>query len=59
MGSEMCIRDRIRLRYMYADTLVAAGREQDAIAWFHRAHAIDAHDTTDAAERAADLERRN
>lgn len=49
----------IRLRYMYADTLVAAGREQDAIAWFHRAHAIDSHDTTDAAERAADLERRN
>lgn len=48
----------VRLRYMYADTLVEAGREADAIVWFHRADAIDSEQTSDAAERAADLERR-
>lgn len=48
----------VRLRYMYADTLVAAGREADAIAWFHRADAVDTEQSTDAAERAADLERK-
>ena len=37
----------VRLRYAYADTLEAAGREQDALAWFHRTSAIDA----DAADR--------
>jgi len=48
----------IRLRYAYADTLVAAGREKDALAWFHRTHAIDSDEITDAAARADDLERR-
>lgn len=48
----------VRLRYMYADTLVEAGREADAIVWFHRADAVDSEQTSDAAERAADLERR-
>lgn len=48
----------VRLRYAYADTLEAAGREQDALAWFHRAHAIDSDEITDAAERADALERR-
>lgn len=48
----------VRLRYAYADTLVAAGREKDALAWFHRTHAIDADELTDAASRADDLERR-
>ncbi|MDO9456491.1 tetratricopeptide repeat protein [Nocardioides sp.] len=48
----------VRLRYAYADTLVAAGREKDALAWFHRTHAIDAEELTDAAARADDLERR-
>lgn len=48
----------IRLRYAYADTLVAAGREKDALAWFHRTHAIDSEEITDAAARADDLERR-
>lgn len=47
----------VRLRYMYADTLVAAGRPADAVAWFHRADAVDTEQSTDAAERAADLER--
>lgn len=48
----------IRLRYAYADTLEAAGRERDALAWFHRTHAIDSDEITDAAERADELERR-
>ncbi|MBS2938595.1 tetratricopeptide repeat protein [Nocardioides sp. J2M5] len=48
----------VRLRYAYADTLEAAGREADALAWFHRTHAIDSEQLTDAAERADLLERR-
>ena len=47
-----------RLRYAYADTLVEAGRERDALAWFHRTHAVDPDEITDAAQRADDLERR-
>jgi tetratricopeptide (TPR) repeat protein len=48
----------VRLRYAYADALVEAGREQDALTWFHRTHAIDADEITDAAERAEELARR-
>jgi len=48
----------VRLRYAYADTLASAGRDQDALAWFHRTHAIDADELTDAAARADELERR-
>jgi tetratricopeptide (TPR) repeat protein len=48
----------VRLRYAYADTLEAAGRETDALAWFHRTHAIDAHELTDASDRADALEKR-
>ncbi|WP_246851244.1 tetratricopeptide repeat protein [Nocardioides xinjiangensis] len=48
----------VRLRYAYADTLEAAGREADALAWFHRTHAIDSEELTDAAARADLLERR-
>ena len=48
----------VRLRYAYADTLLAAGRETDALAWFHRTQAIDGEQITDAAERADELERR-
>lgn len=46
----------VRLRYAYADALVAAGRTTDAVAWFHRTHAIDSDEITDAADRAAELE---
>ncbi|MBW8750411.1 MAG: tetratricopeptide repeat protein [Propionibacteriales bacterium] len=46
-----------RLRYAYADTLLAAGRPQDALEWFHRTEAVDAEEITDAAERAAEVER--
>ncbi|GAA1806942.1 hypothetical protein GCM10009795_060160 [Nocardioides hankookensis] len=48
----------VRLRYAYADTLVAAGREQDALAWFHRTYSIDSEELTDAAERAEALEKK-
>lgn len=48
----------VRLRYAYADTLEAAGRENDALAWFHRTQAIDSDEITDAAERAEALEKR-
>lgn len=47
----------VRLRYAYADTLDAAGRQSEALEWFHRTVAIDSDEITDAAERAADLER--
>ena len=45
------------MRYAYADTLLAAGRQTDALAWFHRTQAIDGEEITDAAERAEELER--
>jgi tetratricopeptide (TPR) repeat protein len=48
----------VRLRYTYADTLEAAGRLTDALAWFHRTHAIDSEEITDAADRAEALEKR-
>ncbi len=48
----------VRLRYAYADTLEAAGRESDALAWFHRTHAIDSNEITDSAARAELLEKR-
>ena len=47
----------VRLRYAYADTLVSAGRSTDALEWFHRTHAIDPDDITDAEQRAEQLER--
>jgi tetratricopeptide (TPR) repeat protein len=47
----------VRLRYAYADALVEAGQLEEALAWFHRTLAIDADELTDAAERAAELER--
>ena len=46
----------VRLRYAYADTLLAAGRPSDALEWFHRTEAIDGDELTDAAERAQELE---
>ncbi|MGW1345183.1 hypothetical protein ACWCOV_29345 [Kribbella sp. NPDC002412] len=45
-----------RLRYAYADALEEAGREDDALIWFHRAAGVDADGSTGAAERAARLE---
>jgi tetratricopeptide (TPR) repeat protein len=47
-----------RLRYAYADTLLAAGRTEEAVEWFHRTVAVDSDEVTDAAERVVELERR-
>jgi hypothetical protein len=49
---------RARLRYAYADNLLAAGREQDAIRWFLAAAEADVEDATGAAERAVELSER-
>lgn len=46
-----------RLRYAYADTLLAGGRSADALEWFHRTEAVDAEEVTDAADRAAEVEK--
>lgn len=45
-----------RLRYAYADALLAAGRAADAQSWFARAVEADAAGETDAADRLAELE---
>jgi tetratricopeptide (TPR) repeat protein len=45
-----------RLRYAYADTLLAAGRTDDALVWFHRTVGVDSNEVTDAMERLAELE---
>ncbi|TQL67802.1 hypothetical protein FB381_1689 [Nocardioides albertanoniae] len=47
----------VRLRYAYADTLQEAGRDKDALTWFHRTYAIDSDELTDAAVRAETLEK--
>ncbi|MER7302093.1 tetratricopeptide repeat protein [Nocardioides sp. NPDC127514] len=47
----------VRLRYAYADTLQDAGRDKDALTWFHRTYAIDSDEITDAAARAEALEK--
>jgi tetratricopeptide (TPR) repeat protein len=46
----------VRLRYAYADTLLKAGRTEEAVEWFHRTVAIDGEEITDAEERVAELE---
>jgi tetratricopeptide (TPR) repeat protein len=48
----------VRLRYAYADTLLAAGRTEDSLEWFHRTIAIDSDEITDAEERVVGLEAR-
>jgi tetratricopeptide (TPR) repeat protein len=45
-----------RLRYAYADTLLSAGRRDEAVEWFHRTLAVDSDGVTDAEERLADLD---
>jgi predicted negative regulator of RcsB-dependent stress response len=44
-----------RLRYAYADTLLALGRTDEAVEWFHRTVAVDGNKETDAEERLATL----
>ncbi|MEB3961412.1 tetratricopeptide repeat protein [Streptomyces kunmingensis] len=45
-----------RLRYAYADALLAAGREDEAREWFAKAVESDKDGSTDAADRLAELE---
>ncbi len=45
-----------RLRYAYADALLAAGRKAEARDWFVKTALIDADDLTDAADRAVAIE---
>ena len=44
-----------RLFYAYADNLLAAGRESDALQWFVHAAAADEHGETGAEEKIAEL----
>jgi tetratricopeptide (TPR) repeat protein len=46
----------VRLRYAYADALLAAGRRDEAREWFARAAAADEEHLTDAAERLLELD---
>ena len=45
-----------RLRYAYADALLAAERRDEAREWFSRAAAADSDELTDAAERVLELD---
>ena len=45
-----------RLRYAYADALLAIGRAEEAREWFARAVEADDDGTTDAAERLLELD---
>src|SRR5664279_3372685 len=44
-----------RLAYAYADLLLKAGRNQEALSWFIRAANVDAEEETDALERVEAL----
>jgi len=45
-----------RLRYAYADTLLAAERREEAVEWFHRTIAVDGNHVTDAEARLTELD---
>jgi tetratricopeptide (TPR) repeat protein len=45
-----------RLRYAYADALLAAGRRDEAREWFARTASVDDEQVTDAAERLLELD---
>ena len=45
-----------RLKYAYADALVAVGRDDEAREWFERAAEVDLEQETEAAERLAELD---
>ncbi len=45
-----------RLRYAYADALLAAGREDEAREWFAKAAESDKDGATDASDRLAELD---
>ena len=62
-GRELRSRSRApwvaRLRYAYAEALLADGQVDAAREWFERAAGVDAEGSTDAAERVAELENRS
>ncbi|MGN6600760.1 MAG: hypothetical protein ACTHMW_15955 [Actinomycetes bacterium] len=45
-----------RLRYAYADALLAVGRTEEALQWFERAADVDLEGETDADDRVAELQ---
>ena len=45
-----------RLRYAYAEALLAAGRRVEARDWFVKTALADSDDLTDAADRALEIE---
>jgi hypothetical protein len=45
-----------RLRYAYADALLAAGRQEESREWFARTAAVDEDSDTDAADRLLELD---
>jgi hypothetical protein len=45
-----------RLRYAYAEALLAVGREDEAHTWLRRAAESDLEGVTDAAERLAEID---
>lgn len=59
-GRELRSRSRAdwspRLRYAYAEALLADGQRAAAREWFERAAGVDIDDATDAAERVAELD---
>lgn len=60
-GRELRARTRAdwspRLRYAYAEALLADGQRELAREWFERAEGVDVNDVTDAADRVAELGR--
>jgi hypothetical protein len=45
-----------RIKFAYADTLVEAGRSEEAREWFVKASEVDVNDETEAAERIAEMD---
>ncbi|MEU1589661.1 Replicase polyprotein 1ab [Micromonospora sp. NPDC005710] len=56
LTSEATVPWTARLRYAYADALLAVGRRDEAREWFSRAADVDTEDETDAAERLLELD---
>ncbi|MEU7590143.1 hypothetical protein AB0A95_28085 [Micromonospora sp. NPDC049230] len=56
LTSEATVPWTARLRYAYADALLAVGRREEAREWFSRAADVDTEGETDAAERLLDLD---
>ncbi|WP_285796202.1 Replicase polyprotein 1ab [Micromonospora sp. NBRC 107095] len=56
LTSEATVPWTARLRYAYADALLAVGRRDEAREWFSRAADVDTEGETDAAERLLELD---